>query len=149
MNQIINDVINSYGSTSSPNRSFVDKRYKENTYSNLINELIAIGIVQETTDLNDDVSVVVSMDFDRDCGCRGIGLKLSLVGGYACINDLDCMFMCVQRRVDSCLSAVLGILARNNVAVLRREDLTQQIAFDGGAATIYKVLFSDDEAIFC
>jgi len=141
-NQIRNDLQTAYGSLSSPNWTFVEKRYGKSPYNTLIEKFGDFGAVQETTDLNDDVSVVVSITLADDFG---VCVKLSLVGRYACISDSAGTILSrdeLQR--DDRTSGILTLLLDNNILILGKDELFSEVGFEEGLATVYGVLFSAD-----
>lgn len=143
--QIEVDVQQAYGSFSTPNWSFAEMRYNSHPYAGLIDLLTEFGEVQETTDLNDDVSVVVFTDLN---GSNGVTLRLSLVGKYACVSDLEGWFLTKpQLMEDSHTQRVLDLIHEQHIVLLEPNGLTNTIGFGDGHATIYEVLFSSDEAI--
>lgn len=143
--QIRIDVQQAYGSISSPNWSFAATRYTNHPYSGLIDLLKEFSDVQETTDLNDDVSVVVFTDLN---GSDGVTLRLSLVGKYACVSDFAGRFLTqLQLMEDSRTQRVLDLFSQQQIVLLEPKELTKSIGFGDGNATIYAILFSSDEAI--
>lgn len=144
-NQIKIDVQDAYGSISSPNWSFAEKRYAIHPYVRLMEMLSEFGTTQETTDLNDDVSVVVCIEFDDG---DSITVRLSLVGKYACVSDSVGTFLSQDSMNEkNCIYEIISILHESNIVILQREDIIQQIDFCGNLATVYEVLFSADEAV--
>ncbi len=144
-NQIRSDLRTAYGSLSSPNWSFVEKRYRKGPYNALIEKLGNFGAVQETTDLNDDVSVAVSITLADDFA---VGVMLSLVGGYACISDSAGTILSRNKlRRDNRTSRILALLLENDILVLGKDELASEVEFEEGFATVYRVLFSADKAI--
>ena len=142
--QLSNDIREAYGSLVTPNWSFKEKRSRKTPYSKLVEILADAGTTQETTDLNDDVSVVSSVDFGGD----GISVRLSLVGKYACINNGVGRFLSrVELKSDDSTNKVLDWLTDEGIIVLEPEDLTKRIDFGQETASVYEVLFSRDEAI--
>ncbi|MDZ4820034.1 MAG: hypothetical protein SGJ20_13775 [Planctomycetota bacterium] len=143
-NQIRTDVRGAYGSVSSPNWSFCEKRYANHPYGGLIEQLAHVGATQETTDLNDDVSVVVFVDLDGD---QGLTIRLSLVGKYACVSNSAGIFLPEQELLDDRRSRkILELVRQEGVSILRPQELSEQFNFGDGLATVYEVLFSADEA---
>ena len=144
-NRIRNDLRIAYGSLSTPDWSFVEKRYKKHPYSRLIDRLGDFGTVQETTDLNDDVSVVVFVTLADDFG---VNIRLSLVGSYACVSDSAGTILSQDElRHDDRTAGILDLLLENNMLVLGESQLTSKVEFAEGLTTVYEALFSADAAI--
>lgn len=144
-NQIQADTLDAYGSLSSPNWSFSEKRYANHPYFRLINQLRNLGDIEETTDLNDDVSIVIFLDLS---GSGGFTIRLSLVGRYACISDSAGRFFSRNElREDGQTRRVVDLLQNENVILIEPGELAESLNFGDGEATVYEVLFSADEAI--
>lgn len=144
-NQILTDILNAYGSLSTPSWSFSEKRYATHPYIELINRLGSVGDIQETTDLNDDVSVVL---FASVNGSGGVTIKLSLVGKYACLSDSAGRFLSeIDLKEKGDTQLVLELLQHESIILLEPSELVESISFGDGEATLYEVLFSSDEAI--
>lgn len=144
-NEMQTDIQNAYGSLSTPNWSFSEKRYATHPYIELINLLENLGDIQETTDLNDDVSVVLFAGIN---GSGGVTIRLSLVGRYACLSDSAGRFLSeIELNEKGATQRVLELLQHENVMLIEPSELVETIRFGGGEATVYEVLFSNDEAI--
>lgn len=143
--QVEKDIQDAYGSTVSPSWSFVEPRYSKTPYANLVDQLSVFDSAQESTDLNNDVSVVLSIDLDGDIG---VTLRLSLVGRYACIADSHGRFLSLDELNEGGLARnIVEILKSENIIFVNPEALTKTIVFAKDTATIYEILFSCDEAI--
>lgn len=142
---LLGDIRDAYGSLSSPRWDFVEQHYVKHPYTPLIERLAKVGTAQETTDLNDDVSIALFVDFGCD---EGVTVRLSLVGKYGCVSDTSGAFL---RRYemgdDTKLRKVVQLLDESGIAILDPEVLAHRIQFGENAATIYQVLFSADEAL--
>jgi hypothetical protein len=141
--QIENDLSASYGSTNEPSWAFASKRYAEQPYQSVVDRLSQIGPIKETTDLNDDWSVVV---FVGD-GDTGICIRLSLVGRYATINDASGSFLPRDAvRVVPLGGAALGVLDAAGVEFLGPDELKEPVRLGDMDVCLYEALFSSDEA---
>lgn len=143
--QLLDDVREAYGSLESPNWSFKEKRYNKNPYGELIKFLAESRTIQETTDLNDDVSVVVFVgDYD---GSNGVSVWLSLIGKYVCFSDADGVFLSQGDLTnDNRTGPILDRVMDEGVIVVEPDELAKEIQFGGELASLFKVLFSKCEA---
>jgi len=145
--QMIRDISTAYGSVRNPSWSFAERRYQSNPYSSLAETLRPKFVIRDVTDLNEDVSVCLSLQAsDPVCECC---LRLSLVGPYACISTGNNEF---QRIDDLEAVPIFRILTKAlhdaNVTVLGPSDLREVVMFGDEFVSIYGVLFSADEAFF-
>lgn len=139
---IIRDIKNAYGSLERPDWSFVTKRMKDHLYDDLVNDLARICFVEETTDLNDDVSRCFAINQES----QAITLRLSLVGGFACAQSVDCGFLSRSQVLHYAFGKRLSqLLQTRKVEILDQEMLREEIDFGGEKCELYKVLFSSDE----
>lgn len=143
--QLLGDIREAYGSLNEPNWSFKEKRYREEPYSRLLKKLAEAGPMQETTDLNDDIAVVVFVGDNDD---RGVSVWLSLVGKYACFSSVAGVFLGKGAIAnDTRMSEIVGLVADEGLVVLSPEELTKNFTFGEGMASVFEILFSRDEAI--
>jgi hypothetical protein len=144
LDKINRDIETAYGSLKQPNWSFVDKRIKDGLYDDLVKEMTELGFVQETTDLNDDCS----RGFAITAGTQELGLRLSLVGKYACAHDAAGRLFSKSDLVSCALGAkLLSLLQAGSVELVDEETLRTSIEFAGEKRALYEVLFSIDELI--
>ena len=146
MNQatLYNDIINAFGSFDQPDWSFVEKRYARNPYGILIIGMSHIAQVEETTDVNDDWSVVLSLTIDGE----GLCVRLSLVGKYACVSDSEGVFLSAEDLTNQRSgSKVCRLLKEKHVELLEVDTLRMKIKFGNEQLTLYEILFSSDEGI--
>jgi hypothetical protein len=143
--QLLSDIRGAYGSLETPNWSFKEKRYKKEPYNGLVKSLAKGGAVQETTDLNDDVSVVV---FVGSGNGNGVSVRLSLVGKYACLSNASGVFLS-QNDMSNDIQAnkISEKVTDEGVILLNPEELAKRIEFGEGMVSVYEILFSRDEAI--
>ncbi|MBA3570094.1 MAG: hypothetical protein H0W28_12310 [Pyrinomonadaceae bacterium] len=143
--QIETDIQAAYGSMSAPNWSFAETRYANHQYVGLIHLLANFGDIKETTDLNEDVSVVI---FAALNGSDGITLRLSLVGKYACVSDSAGRFLTqLELMEDAHARRIFELLKEEHMVLIEPSGLTKTLDFGDEDVTIYEVLFSGDEAI--
>jgi hypothetical protein len=144
MDNINRDIETAYGSLKRPNWSFVDMRIKDGLYDALVKEMTELGSVQETTDLNDDCSRC----FAIAAGAQELGLRLSLVGKYACAHDAAGRFFSKSDLLNCTLGEkLLSLLLAGSVELVDEETLRTSIEFAGERRALYGVLFSSDELI--
>lgn len=133
------DVDSAYGEGELRNYRFASKRYSLAPYSKLIAKLKSEYEIVETTDLNDDVSVCLSLGV-----CC---LRLSLVGRYAAISLANSQFLSEQNAPTE-LDVVLRLLFEHNVSLIGPDNLLQTILLVEGPISVFELLFSSDEAIW-
>jgi len=145
IDQIEGDIVSAYGSISKPNWSFVEKRHASDPYRHVRSELSKIAQVQETTDLNDDVSLALSISCT---GGFGLCLRLSLVGPYACVARADGVFLHPDELAGVPAGReIIRILKASDIMVIPPRELEHEISFGCDELPLYAVLFSTDEAI--
>jgi hypothetical protein len=147
LQSIFRDVEASYGSVSEPNYSFVLERHRQAPYQSVIQQLVAAGmLLQDVTDLNEDVSLGVVVRQERN----SVLLQMSYVGPYALLQR--CAVDAEQLPESSLLAPVethvRGVLERSGIQVLSDSILKRVIPFklpnsEGPEATLYQVLFAD------
>ena len=135
------DIESAYGSLENPDWSFVLKRLKQGMHDGLVKQLLDIASVEETTDPNDDCSRCLFLSSDT----QALTLRLSLVGMFSCVHDVDRRFLsdrdllrtelgrALSRLLEACAVVVVDDVALRSEVELRRESLT-----------LYEVLFSSD-----
>jgi hypothetical protein len=143
LNAVFEDIGNQYGSSESPDFTFVQRRYSQRPYASLIDELTRHYKVTETTDLNDDVCVAVQLIGDD----RPLLLLISLVGRYAVIAEIttEGRHQILGSPEGQSHRAVLDILNRHQVAIIPEEILWMTFPFHSSGQSehsIYEVLFS-------
>jgi hypothetical protein len=144
MDNINRDIETAYGSLKQPNWSFAAKRLKNGLYDGLVKEMTELGSVQETTDLNDDCSRC----FAIAAGTQELGLRLSLVGKYACVHDAAGRFLSKSDLLNCALGVkLMSLLQAGSVELIDEETLRASIEFAGEKRALYEVLFSSDELI--
>jgi hypothetical protein len=142
---LLHDIRKAYGSLEEPNCSFKEKRYRMEPYVELVNKFSQLGATQETTDLNDDASVVV---FVGDDASEGVSVWLSLVGKYACFSNATGAFLSRSEIAhDNRVSKISDWVTEEGLVVLGSEELMQKIEFGGRLAPLHEILFTRDEAI--
>lgn len=138
---IINEIESTYGSFERPTWDLINKRYEKKPYAKLTHRLSSIGSVKETTDLNDDVSVVLAID--GVCP-RTITLYLSLVGRFACIRMANKMVDFASGKWHPCLDDLKHLLDDNGIRVLTPNELKMKVHFNEQPVSLFNVLFSDE-----
>lgn len=130
------DITESYGSWSNPDFSFAAARYTNKPYKAVIELLQKNFGVHETTDLNDDVAVILALS-----GADGLqGLLLSLVGRYAAATENGVLLEVVND------TTVKALLQECGIHFLPRSVLIQDLEFGGDVKSLYEILFSVDGA---
>lgn len=144
ISEINRDVVAAYGSLDEPDWSFAAKRLKAGFHGGFIKELSELGSVQDTTDPNDDVSTCLFID----AGDKALTLRLSLVGKYACVHDVNGQVLS-NRDVVACRlgTRLLHLLSSRNVKLLDEEELREELDFGHERRYLYEVLFSSDGLI--
>lgn len=144
LNKIVADIVAAYGSTSEPSWSFVSHRVKRNLHQDVIARLAATFRVEETTDINVDTSRTLSVTTEPG---ESIGVRLSLVGRYACLGDAQGDVLTDEQLASGKrIEPIQAILVVQDLAILSREFLDQTIPFDGAPTDLYRILFSEDMA---
>ena len=140
LEKIQKDISESYGSFEEPNWSFVAKRYSKDPYQSIIKKLHQLGEIEETTDLNDDCSLAIYLYYLR------ITLRLSLVGGYACIHNEKGTILARDDLKSSIQGKkIIQLLSTEEIILLTEKELERQIKFENELLPLYAVLFSSDE----
>jgi hypothetical protein len=144
MSHIFRAIETSYGSFEHPNWSFVSRKSKSGLYDALVNKLDELGLVQETTDLNDDCSRCLSVTSEAE----SLVVRLSLVGRFACVHDSNGRFFTAPDLPNSAIGAkLLQLLKSNEVELIGEMALQTKIKFGGQMRTLYELLFSTDELV--
>lgn len=144
LRQIYRDIHEAYGSFESPRWDFVIQRLADSYYADVIEELGEIGVVNETTDPNDDCSRVLSISRN---GLR-LTLRLSLIGRYACVHDEHGVFFAKSDlQKHSIGSKILKIIEAEGFLLIDPLSLQATIAFENKQQVLYAVLFSSDGLI--
>lgn len=139
MDAVTQDVVDAFGSLSKPHWAIVSQRYHEGWYDDVYRDLGETAEVIETTDLNDDNSRCWSVGDATD----SFGLRLSLVGRYACVQKRDGSIGTPLSLGSSGLGQrILDLLASRGIVLLSGDALGNRIDFDGQLLTWFEVLFS-------
>lgn len=130
------DIVETYGSWTMPKFRSISARYKKKPYSSLVERLRADFKVQETTDLNDDVAVMLAVS-----GADGIdGLLLSLVGSYAAATKDGILLEVVDD------NRIGLLLERHGIHFMPRSILLRELEFGKEKKNFYEIMFSADGA---
>lgn len=144
MSDIMKDLEAAYGLPGQPNWSFVAQRIKRAPYENVIEKLKSIGVVAETTDINEDCSRCL---FLSGAGCE-LTIRLSLVGSYACIHDKEGNFFTQEDLLRKEIGKdICRLLESSGIKLLSENELRKEISLGGILHTLYAALFSSDELI--
>jgi hypothetical protein len=144
--KILADLTTAYEDLGNPNYRFARRRLDRQMHRELVADLQGVYSLSESTDLNDDVSRVLSLSRDG-AGCL---VRLSLVGNYAAISNALGRFLgpedfdCIET-----LDKLIAFLLSRGYQILTREDLSRIVEFDTPPrpASFYELLFSSDEAL--
>ncbi|MCP5020836.1 MAG: hypothetical protein GY930_03580 [bacterium] len=135
-------ICDSYGSFEVPRLSGLHKKYRNQPYLSLVQELGEFGEVQETTDLNDDVAVVLSISSPGST----FGIRLSLIGPFAVVSAAEGVLLNYFKYSGlSWAQPLLELLTSHGVHVIRREELVERVPFGESEVSLYEILFSSDE----
>lgn len=135
-----------YGSLEAPNYSFVERVVRDHPYAGLVEALSSVAEVEETTDINDDVSFRYVV---RRAGQRW-ALNVSMVGPYGVLLRLSPAGVVVtDQAAEAGDEAILQPLKLAGVSLLSRAVLEARIPFrplgqETDDATIYQALISDE-----
>lgn len=141
LEQVINKIRSAYGSLDAPNWRFVEREYRKNPYSTVVERLRNASFnVEETTDINYDVSCVFSLN-NRE---GDWSLHLSLVGRYAVLLSID-REKGVKFAGDGDQGELNQIIADSETSLLTQEIVSKRIPFGefGNEKLIYSLLFTD------
>ncbi len=142
-----------YGSLEEPNFSKIYVTLQGDRYRQLLETLRSNGVeLTETTDFNDDVSLMLVMDKDQD----QVGLSLSGVGPFAALvhQDAEERYHWITRS-DAAPTVLASFVAqtveRAGLQLLDRDTVMRTIRMnraDGATeATLYQALFTDTDVI--
>ena len=135
-----------YGSLEAPNYSFVEQVVQEHPYTKLVKALSRVAEIEETTDVNDDVSFRYVLRH----GGRSWGLNLSMVGPYGSLLRLTAAGEVVtDQAAQEDERQIVRLVKEAGVSLLSREALETRIPFrrvgeETDDATIYQALISDE-----
>ncbi len=145
---ILRAIEETYGSLAEPNYAFVEKALLAQPYARLLDGLSRLGELDETTDVNDDVSFryVLARDDEE------WAVSLSMVGPYALLLRLP------PREPPVVVTAASGstheaelveLIERAGVRLLSRKALEREIPFrrpgaDEESAFVYHAIISDE-----
>ena len=140
-----------FGSLNCPNFSKVQEYYERNPHRMVITQLMHHFVVEDATDLNTDIAVVLSLvPFkNKDEKFR---IELSLVDKFVALfvveNESSIVVTDRNRNNSECVT-ILKLLEKENYILIPKEILTSQIPFNrpnsNGNSTVYNALFSDVE----
>lgn len=134
-------IVDSYRSLQTPDWSFVMTRLSQGLYDDVVDEIASLGAISETTDPNDDCSRCITVIR----GTEAITVRLSLVGGYACVHDSDGRFLEVNDvPAGSLAGGIAQCLERHGLQVLGKTELGTKIEFGSSQVLLYEVMFSTD-----
>ena len=135
-----------YGSLDEPNYSFVEEVVRDRPYASLVEALSRVAVIEETTDVNDDVS----FRYVVRAGGQSWALNLSMVGPYGLLLRLTSAREVVSDPApEGDERQIVRLLEEAGVSLLSREVLETRIPFrplgeETDQATIYQVLISDE-----
>lgn len=135
-----------YGSLDAPNHSFVERVVQDHPYARLVEALSSVAEIEETTDVNDDVSFRYVL---RQAG-RSWALNLSMVGPFGLLLRLTSVPEVVtDQAADGDERTILRLLKEAGISLLSRAALETRIPFrrlaeETDDATIYQALISDE-----
>ncbi len=142
------DVVAAYGSLEDPDFGFAAREYAKRPYDHLIARIRSRFTVQETTDLNDDVSVTLAVTGTE----VAFSLYLSLVGRYAAlfrVSGADIIEPIKESDLVTCREGAefLSILVEHELRVLdpdvfRLEIPLRDLNSDSDKADFFSVLFT-------
>lgn len=142
-NLIRKSVEAAYGSLMSPSWHFAEREYRRSPYAETVERLHAASFdLEETTDLNDDVSCCYYLQK----GSRGWALQLSLVGRFAVLLSVDRRNrVSFDRGGES--DEIEKILSDAGILLLTEEILSRNLPFGASreGKKVYFVLFSDHD----
>jgi hypothetical protein len=139
--RIIDDIGLSYGSSGTPNYSFAAKRLKAGLHEDLIRALMNLSEIQETTDLNYDVSRALFMHGPDE----EIALRLSLVGKYASLHTRDGRLLDENSARQTSLGRnVLSTLVKAGITVLSPQLLRRDVPLGDERVSVFNALFFDE-----
>lgn len=148
INKILQDIKIAYGSYETPSYDFVIKKYEEDPYKDLINDISKIFYVIDSTDINDDVS----FNYQIRYGEKEWHLAISMVGQYAIFyrivkeefaNYLDSYKVLLDEE-----KKIIYLLDNFGLQILTEQILKYTIDFnmpnnENSKVTIYQCLFSE------
>lgn len=134
-----------YGSRLEPRFNFVSAKHARHAYAAVLRELSHRFEVLDTTDENDDVSLVLALKRDR----KTYTLYLSMVGRFATMLDSEhakLRFIDEEAaRTDEDMAYVAEVLRTSEVRLLNSELLRQSVDLrlpDESRTTLFRALFS-------
>ena len=131
----MDSVERAYGALTAPSWRFAEREYRRDPYSATIERLREFFVVEETADLNDDVSCVYYL---RNNSGRWV-VYLSLVGKFAAVmvvgDQNRLLFDTTNRSRD-----IKTALSESGVTIVPVEIMSTSVRF--GAGDSKKVLFS-------
>jgi hypothetical protein len=150
LDEILHKIVQFYGSLESPDYSKVESKYNEGPYTETIKRLETLFEVNNTTDLNDDVAVILSLGSKANSE-EGFRLELSLVGEFAALfRVVQGASISVSRDSphNSSANQIFGILEQHGFNILSEDILRTTIKFcrvnsEGNESIVYNALFSD------
>jgi hypothetical protein len=135
-----------YGSLEEPNYSFVEEVVRRQPYAQLLGALSKLADVEETTDLNNDVSFRYVLRHDS----QSWALDVSMVGPFGLLLRLGTDREVVTDQSDEGREReIVRTVKEAGVSLLSREVLETRIPFhrlaeESHHATIYNALISDE-----
>ena len=158
--QIMGAIVESYGSTDCPNYRSLWKKYDGLLYARPICELLRTFCLEETTDMNCDLAVNLTMVLPQAEGTRWF-VQLSLVGPFATVmryqesdeGGRPLLIWAERADLSQIEQKLLRILQRHRIHVLDEDMLTTKIDFchvneEPGLVPLYRVLFyMEDEPL--
>ena len=135
-----------YGSLDEPDYSFVEQVVQDQPYARLVRALSELAKVEETTDVNNDVS----FRYVLHRGGESWGLNLSMVGPYGLVLRLGPeREVLTDEPVEGDELRILRLVKDAGITLLSRKALVDRIPFqllgdETGHATLYQALIGDD-----
>jgi hypothetical protein len=150
IDKIFKKILAAYRNLHRPDFSFVEKEYRRHPYLDLEKKLRKHFLMEEYTDLNDDVCVsylimVNSLKWN---------LLLSLLGRYAVLLRLDnkgeCLNIVTKATADQLPDETMILLALSEFSVIPLDENVLRIPVglclqNTGCASVFQALFTDQE----
>lgn len=141
MSQLLDDIIECYGSLDKPAWHTIAKRHEYGLYDSVEKSLQCLGEIHESTDVNDDFARVFQVK------AKGIAFtaRFSLVGPYACVHNEEGRFFSTHELISNNLGReIFHVINREGIHLLGPQELNERLVFSGERVKLYNVLFSDD-----
>lgn len=152
LNNILVSLKSFFGSLENPNFSEVQETYERDPHNQIIVQLTAHFVVEDVTDLNTDVAVVLSLISNREKS-RQFRIELSLIDKYIALfsikNRQTIPLSYSNKETNEDIETILSLSNKGNYTLIPGEILDFQIPFNrpnsNGTSTVYQAVFSDAE----